>query len=172
MRRVLLSFAVTGMMALAAATASLAAEAAEAEKAAKPEAAVTADAATPAQLRAELHRTMAALIEEQAAPQPDSAKIDKLTAQLQSLRERLGTLAPARGNKAPRAPVGGRGAGQCPWGQAGMGYGPAWGGPPSGRGRGGPGWGRAAGYGRGRAFVDQNGDGICDNYQKLSGTAQ
>ena len=77
-----------------------------------------------------------------------------------------------------------------PWrGGPGMGYGrgpgggggPAWArGPGYGRGAGwgrGPGYGRGAGWGagpgrgfaRGWAFVDEDRDGICDNYQRISG---
>lgn len=152
--------------------------------AAAPKAASKVDAPTPAQLRIKMHRAMAALIEAQAAAEPDAAKIKKLTKQLQSLRKKILAQAPA----APyRRPPGW----QCPYGGPGMGYGPGWGGPGRGYGRGGPGkgygrgpgWGRGAGYGwgpgwaagrgaglgRGRAFVDEDRDGVCDNYQSLWG---
>ncbi len=57
----------------------------------------------------------------------------------------------------------GRGPG---WrGGAGYGRGPAWGyGPGYRRGSG---WGRGAGFGRGRPYVDEDRDGICDNYERV-----
>ena len=105
-----------------------------------------------AESRAEMHRTMAALIEAQAAEKPDPAKIKELTDRLQSLRGQIQ----------------GRGAavGQCPWGGPGMGFGRGYGG----------GYGRGAGYGRGhgggwggRAMVDENNNGICDYYEAVWG---
>ena len=65
----------------------------------------------------------------------------------------------------------GRGPGRG-WG-SGRGYGPGWG-RGSGGGRGpGYGWGRGAAAGRGvglgRGFVDEDHDGICDNYERFWG---
>jgi hypothetical protein len=135
-----------------------------------------------AELQVKLHRAMAVLIEAQSADNPDQEKIDKLTAQVRKLREEIAAAAPAG------APVG-VGPG-CPWG------GPmrqAWAGGGRGYGRG-PGWQRGGGYGRGAgygwgaavglgpgygrgmggagrfaAFVDRDGDGICDNFEAMQG---
>ena len=147
---------------------------AQGPKAAKPEGppakgptakqAPQATAAHVAELRAEIHRTMAALIEAQSAQQPDQEKITQLTGELQGLRAQLWA-------SGPTGPVGAAGRGwaagawQGPWGGPGPGRGPAWGwqgrgqgrGPAWGGGRGGPGrgygrgqgWGRGAGYGAG-----------------------
>jgi len=149
----------------------------EAKPADKADVAKTAPSA--ASLRAEMHRTMAALIEARAAERPDQEKIQKLTEQVQSLRSQLQA-------KWPGAGAGGPGGWRCPWGGPGMGIGPAWGGGPGrGPGRGGPGpgrgpgagWGagRGAGWGAGRgagfggAFIDEDKDGVCDNYERLWG---
>jgi len=138
-------------------------------------AATDAEAKTdgPAQLRAAMHRTLADLIEAQAAEKPDAARIKALTDQLQTLRGKIWTQRPT----APYAvPAGWR----CPREGPGMGYGRA----RSGRGYGrGPGWGAGPGYGRtagraagrgagigyGWAFIDKDRDGICDNYEAYWG---
>jgi hypothetical protein len=123
------------------------------------------------QVRAEMHRTIADLLEAQAAEKPDPARIKALTEQLQKLRGEWNAQGPA-------APARAAGWG-CLWG--GPGYG--WGGPGYGRGQGygrGPGygwggWGGGQGYGRGmglgagRAFVDSDSDGICDNFEIRTG---
>ena len=108
-----------------------------------------ADASANADLRAKIHRTMAALIEAQSAEEPDQAKIDKLTKKLQQLRGKLQAQAPAAAGNQPAGWA-------CPWGGPGMGFGrgAAWGGPGQGQGGGrgagfGPGAGR--GWGGGRA---------------------
>jgi len=140
------------------------------------------DAPSPARLRARMHRTMAALIEARNAEEPDSAKIEKLTDQLQTLRNQIRAQGPVR-------PRGGPAAWQCPRGGPQRGYGYGRGGPGRGYGRGAPGrgygrgsgWGCGAGYGpgpawsagrgpgvgRGRAFVDKDRDGVCDNFEKI-----
>lgn len=104
------------------------------------------DFAAVAKLRAEMHRTMAALIEAQAAEKPDPERIRSLTEQVGKLRREIWQQ------------TGGPGMGRGP----GMGMGP-------GMGRG-PGWGRGAGYragmGWGPGFVDRNNDGVCDNQQQ------
>jgi len=167
------------------------------EPKAKPADAASAAKTDPqalAQLRAEVHRTMAALIEARSAEKPNPAGVQKLTARLQELR----------GQMAPQRPAAAGPGWRCPWAGAGMGLGPAWGGtgrgPGAGGGRGpgfgpgpgfgrgfgpgpgfgrgpgagrGPGYGRGAGWGpgagRGPAFVDEDQDGICDNYERLWG---
>jgi hypothetical protein len=165
----------TTTMALAAllafGTTALAAEekAAKANEPAQAKTAAAQDAPTVAQLQARLHRTMAALIEARSAEQPDQAQIDKLTRRVQSLRQQIF----ARG---PEANVGT----PCPWGGPGLGLGRGagygWGrgygaGYGGGRGYGrGPGYGRGAGWGAahgypGRGFIDQDEDGVCDNYE-------
>ena len=135
----------------------------------------TADAPTVAQLRARLHRATAALIEAQAAEEPDLKKVERLTRRIDSLRAQV------RDRRAPApydAPAGWRRSGGGP----GLGYGAGWGGPglgrPRGAGRGygrGPGWGQGRGYGRGPGwgqgrgrgwgFVDKDRNGVCDNYE-------
>jgi hypothetical protein len=162
-----------------------------------------ADTPAPAELRAKVHRLMAALIDAQSAEKPDEAKIQRLNEQLQTLRQQIW----AQGPPAP-------GAWQSPWGGPGMGYGrgAGWGvpggrgwgkGPGPGRGYGpGPGWGRGGGprtmpapgrgpgwgrgpgrgygpgagppgrgmgYGRQWGFVDEDRDGVCDNYERVWG---
>ena len=140
---------------------------------------------TKADLRAEIHGTMAALIEAQSAEEPDQAKIDRLTKKLQQLRGKLQAPA-ATGNQ----PAGWA----CPWGGPGRGFGrgAAWGGPGQGQGAvrgtgfgpgagcgwsfgpggGGRGFGPGTGIGRapgGPAFVDQDNDGLCDYYEVRHG---
>jgi hypothetical protein len=141
--------------------------------------------AANADLRVEIHRTMAALTEARSAEKPDQAKVDHLTQKLQELRGKLRSQNPAASNGAS----GGRG---CPWGGPGMGFGYGrgcgWGGGGRGPGGGmGPGacrgWGGGAGAGRGfgpgagqglapggPAFVDQDNDGVCDHYELRNGT--
>lgn len=151
-----------------------------------------ADKLAPAKLRAKMHRTLAALIEAQSAAKPDQAKIGKLTEQLETLRKQLWAQGPAGRPGQPagwQCPWGGPGRGYGPgpgYGRGpGRGKGPGYGmgpgrgygmGPAYGRGGGpggpwGPGPGRGAGYGRGfgwqRWFVDEDGDGICDNAQPV-----
>jgi hypothetical protein len=150
---------------LAFGTTALAAEE-KATKANEPAQAKTAadqDAPTVAQLQARLHHTMAALIEARSAEEPDQAQIDKLTRRVQSLRQQIFAKGPDVG-----AP--------CPWGGPGLGLGRGagygWGrgyGPGAGMGRG-PGYGRGAGWGAAhgypeRGFIDQDEDGVCDNYE-------
>lgn len=145
-------------------------------------------------VRAEMHRTMAELIEAQSAEKPDQAKIDRLTKKLQELRGQF--RAPSASAAAPQSagwvcPRGGPGMGfgrGAGWGGAGQGRGAGWGagfgpgaarGPGGGRGMGrgpggGHGFGPGAGMGRGvgPAFVDKDQDGICDNYELRRGTQQ
>jgi hypothetical protein len=136
-----------------------------------------------ADLRAEIHRTMAALVEARSAEKPDQAKIDELAVKLQQLRGKLRSQNAAAGGNA----AAGWG---CPWGGPGMGFGCGrgcgcgcgWGGgrgwcggmgPGAGRG-----WGGGAGVGRGlgpgagqglppggAAYVDQDNNGVCDHYE-------
>lgn len=147
---------------------------ASAETSVQPSQAVEKNAApaqlTPAQWRAEWLKTLAAIAEEEAQPQPDQAK-------LASLREKLQTLRVAPAPAAPN-PV----AMGCPWGGPGLGLGlgrgPGW---AAGRGYGrGParGYSRPAtvvppgggrGYGMGPYFIDQNHNGICDYYESRWG---
>lgn len=144
---------------------------------------VRTEAAPPANLRAEIHRTLAALIEAQAAETPDQARIDELTQNLQQLRAKLYSQNVA----AAVAPAGWA----CPWGGPGLGrgYGAGWGrgrgagmGPGGGYGRGAmSGYGRGLGPGAGQglapeglapggpAFVDRNGNGVCDYYELRRG---
>jgi hypothetical protein len=155
------------------------AQAPSAEKATDKAAATKVDTAPAAQTRAELHRTMAELIEAQAAAQPDQAKIKALTDKLQELRGKIG--GPAA--NVPRGPMAG---GRGPWGGPGMGAGmgrgpgrgmgpgygrgPGWGrGPGGGAGRGGWGPGPGFGAGRGPGFVDADRDGVCDNFERAWG---
>ena len=137
---------------------------AQGPKAAKPEGppangptakqAPQATAAEVAELRAKIHRTMAALIEAQSAQQPDQEKITQLTGELQGLRAQLwasGATGPAGAARRGWA----AGAWQCPWGGPGPGRGAAWGGGRGGPGRGygrGQGWGRGPGYGPGGGY--------------------
>lgn len=113
-----------------------------------------------AALRAEIHRTLAALIEARSAEKPDQAKIDELTQKLQQLRGKLRAQnAVAAGNAAA-------GWG-CPWGGPGYGRGAGWGGGGKGAGFG-PGAGQGLAPG-GAAFVDEDNDGICDYYELRHG---
>ena len=157
--------------------------------------AVEMDKTAPARLRAQMHRTMAALIEAQSADEPDPAKIKNLQERLQALRAKMWAQAPRGWNGQPpawqpgagRGPGWGRGPGQgrgpgYGWGRGpgygrgsgwgrGPGYGPVPGaGPGPGAGRG-PGYGRGygRGLGRGWGFVDENGNGICDNFEAIQG---
>ncbi len=137
-------------------------------------------AAESAALRADYHRTLAALIEAQSAEKPDQAKVDQLAKKLQQIRAKLlAQNAAAAGN----VPAGWG----CPWGGPGLGFGrgPGWGGrgrgagfgPAGGRGfGGGGGFGQGFGPGAGRglapggpAFLDQDNDGICDYYELRHG---
>jgi hypothetical protein len=135
-----------------------------------------ANATANAELRATIHRTMADLIEAQSTEKPDQTKIDKLTTKLQQLRGKLQAQAPAVVGNVPAGWV-------CPWGGPGMGFGhgAAWGGlgrgPGGGRGYGGgsgagrglgPGAGLGLGVGGG-VFVDEDNDGVCDNYELRRG---
>jgi len=134
-----------------------------AAKTKEPEQAKAAEAPKPsvAQLQAQLHRTMAALIEARTAEKPDQAQIDKLVAEARSLRQQLVARATEVNAVAP-----------CPWGGPGFGPGRGYGrgyGWGAGYGRG-PGYGRGAGWGAangvpGRGFIDRDGDGVCDNYE-------
>jgi hypothetical protein len=126
---------------------------------------------TNAELRAEYHRTLAALIEARSVEKPDQAKVDELTHKLQELRTKLGVQGPVAGANA-------RDGWMCPWGGPGMGFGRGAGmGPGFGRGRGmgggrGLGLGPGAGQGLapgGAAFVDQDRDGVCDYYELRHG---
>ncbi|GAB6166853.1 hypothetical protein JCM19992_28530 [Thermostilla marina] len=134
-------------------------------------------AAQDVQVRAEWHRTIAALLAEQAKPQPDEEKIASLRSQLAELRtqmnagvqvqgfcpyggpvqarSRVGAGGAGAGYGAGLAGRGGSAAGRCPYGfspGAGMGQGRGFGRGAAagigGRGRG-PG-GMRGGYGRGR----------------------
>jgi len=126
---------------------------------------------TSAELRAEIHRTMAALIEAQAAEEPNSVQIAELTKSLSQLRGKLRSQNPATvGNPAAGwgCPWGGPGRGPGMGRGAGFGPGRGWGGGPVG-GRGmGPGAGLGLGAGSG-AFVDEDHDGICDYYELRHG---
>jgi hypothetical protein len=134
------------------------------DKAAKPaKAAAQVDAQALAELRAEIHRTLADLAEARAAETPDAAKIKELTDKLQTLR----AACPGGGWGAQGGGRGmgwGRGAG---WG-GGRGFGGGYG-PGAGRGfGGGRGFGPGAGKGLppgGPAFTDENQNGICDQYE-------
>jgi len=136
---------------------------------------------SPAQQRAEWLKTLAAIAEEQAKPQPDPQKIAALQKTLAQLRQ--GWVAPAgtpgTGLGTP-PPVGA----VCPWGGPGlgmgMGRGPgyragmAYGRGPGRGGPGGPGFGPGTpmgrgGFGMGPAFVDRNQNGVCDYYEYRRG---
>jgi|YNPNPStandDraft_1061719.scaffolds.fasta_scaffold00161_19 hypothetical protein len=132
---------------------------------------------SPAQQRAEWFKTLAAIAEEQAKPQPDANKIAELQGKLLQLRQ--AGLAPGwtpASNLQPSRSV----PSVCPWGGPGLGMGMGRGpgyaagmGFGRGPGRGGPrGAGfrsgypmGPAGYGAGPAFVDRNRNGICDYYE-------
>jgi hypothetical protein len=158
--------------------------AAPAEKAAAPDAKAAAPAAkvaapslkSVAPLRAELHRTVALLIEAEAADKPDAAKVkelrDKIDAIRVKIRSELG--APAFGPPNDR-PAGMRGRGG-PGPGPGMGPGPGRGGfgrganREMGYGRG-AGWGPHMGAGWGAAYIDEDEDGVCDRYERIHGHA-
>jgi hypothetical protein len=137
-----------------------------------------ADIAAVAGLRAELHRTIADLIEARVAEKPDNAKIESLTKKVQTLREKLQSQSPACCAQCRGCPCAGEclGCGCCGCGMRaargcwqGMG-----GGPGCGMGRGnGCGMGRGYGCGMGRgvgpAFVDENNNGICDRAEAKCG---
>ncbi|MFZ5833241.1 MAG: hypothetical protein ACOY3P_24395 [Planctomycetota bacterium] len=151
-------------------------------KAGSPEAKATTKVDDVAALQAKIHRRMAALIEAQAADEPDRGRAQQLTKELDQLRSRLRDAAAAAstdtqtpaaawrcpfGGPGPMGPAagmrGGRGRG------VGAGYGAGLG-PRGGQGYGrGPGMGRgagrAAGAGWGRAFIDLDGNGLCDRYE-------
>jgi hypothetical protein len=134
------------------------------------------------ELRAEIPRTLAALIEARSVEKPDQGKVDELTQMLQQLRGKLR----AQNVAATGSAATGWG---CPWGGPGLGYGRSacWGGggrgPRGGFGHGGGhGWGGGAGHGRGfgtgagqglapggAAFVDKDGDGVCDQFELRQG---
>ena len=130
-----------------------------------------APAPNPQQLKAQMHRTMADLVEAQSAAEPDQAKIDQLAGQLQSIRRQLWAKAPAPGRGYGQGWAGqGRGQGRGGPAYGGRGYGCPWGGPGWGRGMGmgqggGMGMGPGRGMGPGLGFVDADGDGVCDNFQ-------
>ncbi len=114
------------------------------EKTQTPSAMSSAPAVTsPAQQRAEWFKTMAAIAEEQAKPQPDQEKIAALQQKLFQLRQQgfVPGWRPGMGYQTP--PV----MSPCPWGGPGlgmgMGRGPGRGGPR------GPGYGMGAPMGRG-----------------------
>jgi len=133
------------------------------------------------ELRAAMFRTMADLVEAQSAQQPNPEAITRLRQKLQTQRrEYLAQASPSA--------VSGRASGGCPWGMtprggagmmAGRGgaarrgsmmCGPGAGGCQGrgmGRGRG-PGFGQFPG--RAGVFVDDNGDGVCDNFARLWGS--
>jgi len=137
-------------------------------------------------LRAEIHRTLAALNDARSADTPDEAKVEKLTNKLQQLRAKLraeggtgGGNVGAGGNCPFGGPGMGCGRGRCD----GQGNGAGWGGPGNGQGKGrGQGWGGGAGGGRGfgpgagqgrgpggAAYVDKDSDGKCDNFEERQG---
>lgn len=145
--------------------------------------AATSAAKTLDQLYAELARVRAELVAAQGQVPPDWQKIGQLMAELQRLRAEITSRQQAPGALVGRGVPGGP---WCPWG-LGPSLGRQWGrGPAAGpRGGGGaklgPGFGRQGGaspagsaWGRGmgprgpgRAFVDQNGNGICDYFEGL-----
>jgi len=129
--------------------------------------------ATPSkllELRAEMHRTMADLLQARNAENPDPKQIQTLTEKLQGLRK---TLAAEVSAPAATCPWGGPGLGPA-YGR-GYGRGPGWGGGPGyggGYGRGyGRGWGGGPGYGRGAGwfYQDADHDGVCDNFERVWG---
>lgn len=133
--------------------------------------------AFPAQQRAEWLKTLAAIAEEEAKPQPDTKRIAELRAQLLQMRQSgvaafggPGMGAPGRAPMPPACPLGGpglgMGVGRGPGFAAGMGYGRG----PGGGGQRGAGFRSGyrqgpGGYGAGAAFVDRNRNGICDYYE-------
>ena len=118
--------------------------------------ATTLSPKTVAQLRADIHRTTAELIKAKAATQPDEAKIEQLTEQLDAMRTRL------------QFPQGRGAANQCPIGGPGSGFGKGLGGCGRGVGpvqnqgqpfRSGPGFGQGQGFGQGPGFGQGQGIG-------------
>lgn len=132
-----------------------------------------AQAAEMAKLRVKMHRTLADLIEAQNVEEPDQAKIEKLTNDLEEVRKELWAqrssfpgrpfAGPQGGQPGPFCPRGGpgmgpgQGRGRGPGGQ--KGFGPGQGpGPGAGAGMGPPGQGRGRspggqqGMGRGMGF--------------------
>jgi len=144
----------------------------------KPNVEAKAEAATPAQLRAKMHRTLAELIEAQNATDKDAAKIEELTKEIADLRAQL----QAKRSAVPAGQQGVQPGWRCPWGGLGMGPGRGQGmGPGPGMGRGfgpgpgagaGPGGGRGPGAGRGAGwgpgFIDVNQNGVCDYFESRS----
>jgi hypothetical protein len=148
-------------------------------------------ASATSDLRAEIHQTLSALNEARTAEKPDQAKVDELTQKLQQLRGKLRTQTVAAGGTAVNAwgcPRGGPGMGNGRGpGGGGGGRGAGWGGGGRGAGFGpgpgaGRGWGGGAGHGQGfgpgggagrgpggPAFVDQDNDGVCDQYELRHG---
>lgn len=143
--------------------------------------------ASIAGLRAEIHRTLAALIEARAVDDPDEAKVAELTERLQQLRGRLRAQTASATRSVASGSAGAMGGGMG-YGRGGAWGRPGWGrgfGPGAGRGFGpaaGRGWGGGAGGGRGlgpgagqglapggAAFVDRDNDGVCDNYELRQG---
>lgn len=127
-----------------------------------------AQAAEMAKLRVKMHRTLADLIEAQNVEEPDQAKIEKLTNDLEEVRKELWAQRPPFPGRQFAGPQGGQPGPFCPWGGPGMGpgqgrgrgpggqpgMGPGMGpramGPGAGQGMGpGPGWGRGRGPGAG-----------------------
>ncbi|MGQ9503929.1 MAG: hypothetical protein ACUVQR_03380 [Thermogutta sp.] len=136
-----------------------------------------AAALSAAQQRAEWLKTLAAIAEEEAKPQPDTKRIAELRAQLLEMRQnRVATFggpgmgAPGRPPVPPACPLGGpglgMGMGRGPGFAAGMNYGRG----PGGGGQRGAGFRSGyrqgpGGYGAGASFVDRNRNGICDYYE-------
>lgn len=112
--------------------------------------------AATAQLRAKVHRTIAALVEAQAAEKPNEAKIRQLRQQLQTMQTKL------------QCPQGADFAGQCPMGGMGRGQGMGYG-----RGRGmGMGMGQGQCYGQGQGQGRGMGMGQGQRYGQGRGQAQ
>lgn len=141
-------YIVTGL-AFVLATSAVAAHAQEAAEEA-PEPKPAASAPDAVQVRAQWHKTMAALLAEQAKETPDTEKVAQLQKRLQNLRSKMGQTARPGLGRGPGAGV----PGACPWagtvgpraGRRGPGMGPG----TQGRfGPAAPGWGRGAGQGRG-----------------------
>ncbi len=152
--KVALTLATTLALFCSAAAVALAEDAKPSKSPGELQADAKAETPTPAQLRVQMHRTMAALIEARSAKTPNEAEITKLAQQLRTLRQKIWAQGPVQ-------PVGPPAFGQRPMGGPGKGFA---------RGRG-QGYGRSGGYGRGYgrqwSFVDQDRDGVCDNYQRV-----
>jgi hypothetical protein len=133
-------------------------------------AAAKPDTPTPAQVRADLHRATADLIEAQSAEKPDVAKIQALTERVAKLRSQVVAPAGVPGAVWGGPGIGpgygrGYGLGYCPGYGRGYGRGMGWGG-----GRGvGWGGGRGMGWAGGLGFVDANQNGICDRFEAATG---